>query len=773
MLKKFNDFIKESYSSNLGFIKPREDFYLINESQESTSQHEAIKLVMNKFGWDKEKANNFVRVDLRNDITPLRDKQIGKFTLGVTRMYCDGELNDASTISNLNATLKLLTAHLGEYDRNLNGLHVDELISKFEKNRENNIKQEKQEISKMKFGESDYEIVKIESYNDAKKYYEYTNPNSRWCLTHMENMYESYTCGGINQIYFCLKNGFKNIKADVGKDAPLDEYGLSMLSIIVNENGELAFCTCRWNHANNGNDNMMDAVEISKVVNVDFYETFKPNTKWEDMINDAKQRLKNGENPRNIFKYVSRFENGFALVELNKRYNFINSDNEIISDKWFEDAESFDKCGFARIQLNNKHNFINGKGEYLSKDWFDYAEFVFNDGYCKVGLKTNKYKYNFINTKGEYLLKDWVDGASSFDEGFAIVKYSSNYKDRFNFINIDGEFLSDEYFDDVTHFKNGYAKVILDDKVNFIDKKGKIISDVWYDNVNSFNDGFAVVYTDLNGKYNFIDTKGKILSDKWFDDADDFNNEMAFVKLNKKYNYINVNGEFLFKDWLDVDGVYAFEGEFAKIRVNSKYNLINTNGEYLLKDWYDTIRPFYCERALVSNLKKGYNFINTDGKFISDVWFEDAQDFEYDFSRVVLDGKCNFINKDGKLLSKMWFNYNWDFQKNGLAKVEKDGVYNYINNKGEIISDIYFDAASQFRGGFAIVEKDDKYNLISVDGKLLSDKWFDYVEHFNKHGYSLVVLDDEYNYIDVDGKLIRDKWFKSKDELRNYCKDII
>jgi hypothetical protein len=58
---------------------------------------------MTKLNWDKERANQFVRVDLRNDITSLRDKQIAKFTLGVTRMFVDGQLRDANTIANLNA----------------------------------------------------------------------------------------------------------------------------------------------------------------------------------------------------------------------------------------------------------------------------------------------------------------------------------------------------------------------------------------------------------------------------------------------------------------------------------------------------------------------------------------------------------------------------------------------------------------------------------------------------------------------------------------------
>ena len=347
MIKLFNEYIKESYN-NLGFIKSRSNYYLINESQESKSQSEAIKLVMDKCGWDKAKADNFIRVDLRNDITSLRDKQIGKFTLGITRMYLNNEITDANIISDINATLKLLTAHLNEYDRNLNGLSAEELISKFKRVRENNVKKEKQEINRIKFGVSDYEIVKIDSFNDAKKYYKYTYPDSRWCLTHMEDMYDSYTCDGINQIYFCLKHGFEDIKPVVGENAPLDEYGLSMLSIIVNEEGELAYCTTRWNHDNEGNDNAMNSVEISKVVNVNFYEVFKPNTKWKDMINNAIQRLNNGESPKKIFDEVYDFKDGYATVKLNDKFNFINTNGEILSDRWFDYVFYF-KDGYAKV----------------------------------------------------------------------------------------------------------------------------------------------------------------------------------------------------------------------------------------------------------------------------------------------------------------------------------------------------------------------------------------------------------------------------------------
>lgn len=119
---------------------------LLTESQESKSQAESMRYLETNLGWSHEKADNFVRVDLRQDITSLRDRKIAKFTLGVTRMFCNGELNDARIISDLNATLKLLSAHLNEYDRNLNGLSASELIERFAQVRQDKVDAEKGEI---------------------------------------------------------------------------------------------------------------------------------------------------------------------------------------------------------------------------------------------------------------------------------------------------------------------------------------------------------------------------------------------------------------------------------------------------------------------------------------------------------------------------------------------------------------------------------------------------------------------------------------------------
>ena len=388
--------------------------HLLTESQESSSQKEAIRYVEQHFGWPHEKANNFVRIDLRNDITSLRDKKIGKFTLGVTRMFCNGELRDANIISNLNATLKLLSAHLNEYDRNLNGLSASELIQRFSKHRQDNLEAEKEDIDAMDFSNgSNYNIVPINSFEEANQYYKYTNPNSRWCLTHMEDMFDSYTCGGINQIYFCLQNGFENIPPKVGEGTPLDEYGLSMLSIIVNEKGELAYCTTRWNHDNGGTDSSMSTKEISQVVGVNFYNTFKPNNKWKDLLAQVEQRLANGEDPRDVFDWVNSFNDGFAVVRLNEKHNYINTEGKFISSQWFDTAWNFSN-GLGVVELNGKYNLINTEGKLISSQWFNFWDVVeLNGKFYKLdtsgrlrNVNENKqYKTN-SNMKQKIVLKE-------------------------------------------------------------------------------------------------------------------------------------------------------------------------------------------------------------------------------------------------------------------------------------------------------------------------------------------------------------------------------
>lgn len=464
-MERMNNINKYGYSS------------LLTESQESKSQDKAKTLVQQCFGWNRERADKFVREELRNDITALRDKKIGKFTLGVTRMYCDGQIQDASTISNLNTTLALMIPHINEYDQNLNGLSAEELINRFKQIRQDNTNQKRGEIDSIQFGESQYTIIPINSYEEAQKYYKYTYNQSRWCLTHKRDMYDAYTCDGINQIYFCLKNGFENIEPIVGANAPLDEYGLSMISVIVNESGELAFCTCRWNHGNGGSDSVMDEVTLSKVLNVNFYNVFKPNNKWASAISECIERLKRGEKPGNIFDGVWRQDNGLYLVKLMNKYNFLRPDGTFVweGEKWFDRANDFDN-GTARVYIEGKGgNYLYPDGTFLweGEKWFAWVDY-FRNGFGLVKIEGKG--WNFLRPDGTLVWKGekWFDDAYKFYDGFAMVYIKGK---GWNYLRSDGTLVwkGEKWFDETDFFNyNGFAIVFLDGEEFELDKDGNL-----------------------------------------------------------------------------------------------------------------------------------------------------------------------------------------------------------------------------------------------------------------------------------------------------------
>ena len=392
--------------------------HILTESQESKSIDAAKKLYMQRTKCSREEADEFVRITLRNDLPILRKPNAAKFILGVTRMFLDRQITDARTISQLNTTLEYVSsdAHINEYDRNLNGMSAQDLIQRFAKAVSDDFEKNKSDINSMNFeGKSQYNIVRIDSFEQAQQYGKYTS----WCVTHYENMFNSYTNDGIGQFYFCLRNGFENEKAVKGENCPLDNYGLSMIAVSVDENGRLNTCTCRWNHDNGGNDSIMNPKQISEVIGMNFYQTFKPNNKWKELVDNCMQRLANGEDLIDVFDYVWSFNEGFAAVRLNDKCNFINTRGELLCNEWFDECRYF-YDGFAAVKLNGKYNFINTHGELLWNEWFDSCG-NFSDGFARVKLNG---KYNFINTRGELLWKGdkWFNSCGGFYNGFAEVK---------------------------------------------------------------------------------------------------------------------------------------------------------------------------------------------------------------------------------------------------------------------------------------------------------------------------------------------------------------
>src|SRR5574344_2110471 len=158
-----------------------------------------------------------------------------------------------------------------------------------------------------------------------------------------------------------------------------------------------------------------------------------------------KQRLANGEDPEDIFNYVGEFENGFAIVRLDRiGWNFLKPDGTLLwpGDTWFDECDDFQN-GFARVQYKREWCRLTQSGDLIStKQYFQQIEQRLANG--EDPKKIFSYIGKVVN-------------------GFSVVQI----KDKgYNFLKRDGTLLwnGDKWFDICYNFYNGFATVEIDGK---------------------------------------------------------------------------------------------------------------------------------------------------------------------------------------------------------------------------------------------------------------------------------------------------------------------
>ena len=92
------------------------------------------------------------------------------------------------------------------------------------------------------------------------------------------------------------------------------------------------------------------------------------NNSFEEKVAEVKQQLQNGVNPEDVFDYVGQFQYGFVWMKLGDKWNFINTDGNILrEDLWFDEAGYFSD-GFVRVKLNGKYNYLDTNGNLYDLD---------------------------------------------------------------------------------------------------------------------------------------------------------------------------------------------------------------------------------------------------------------------------------------------------------------------------------------------------------------------------------------------------------------------
>ena len=220
-----------------------------------------------------------------------------------------------------------------------------------------------------------YEVLVINNMKEAYEYGQYSCHKSILCFTTHEDMWRKFTANGANKVYLVLNKRWKEIKEEWGENNPYDEYGLSMIFVFVNPEGNIAFSNTRWNHGTREHvsnvDNSFTKADLSKLLHVNFNSVFKPFSEAElrqkgiVTVKMAKRMLEQGADPKDVFDSVEEFVNGFAKVRLNDKYSFINTNGNLIGDgnMWFDGVGGFNS-GFAQVVLNDRWYLMDTKLQF-------------------------------------------------------------------------------------------------------------------------------------------------------------------------------------------------------------------------------------------------------------------------------------------------------------------------------------------------------------------------------------------------------------------------
>lgn len=154
---------------------------MLNENAETNNVNAAKQYMRKELGMDAETSTNVI-VGIKQSVPNVRLLKM-KYTLGIARLYCNKQLEDASTIHKLNKIIYFasLNEYAASYDRNLNNLSFSELdnifapiIAKYDEGER--LKSSSQENERTP--NANYQIVRINSFDDAFKYRE----NVDWCV---------------------------------------------------------------------------------------------------------------------------------------------------------------------------------------------------------------------------------------------------------------------------------------------------------------------------------------------------------------------------------------------------------------------------------------------------------------------------------------------------------------------------------------------------------------------------------------------------------------
>lgn len=277
---------------------------------------------------------------------------------------------------------------------------------------------------------------------------------------------------------------------------------------------------------------------------------------------------------------------GYALVESNGKYGYIDCDGNLAIDLQFDDADIF-MNGLAAVAIGTKCGVIDTKGNYIINPQFDKPEYSFSMTFDSnnnlVASKNNK--QGVVNVSGKVIIPFEYDYVLSIYNETEIIGYKAVDGLNCIFFDKNGKQISNDYFDSDSSFGFGDGLYVIkkDDKFGYMNTNGEIVISPQYDKATTFENGIACIQ--YNNEYGCIDKQGKTVVEPQFDEMKNFSEDLAAIKISGKWGYIDKSGK------IKISPIYDeadnFSDGIAKVETNNKIGYIDKSGKYKIEPIYD------------------------------------------------------------------------------------------------------------------------------------------------------------------------------------------
>jgi hypothetical protein len=149
-----------------------------------------------------------------------------------------------------------------------------------------------------------------------------------------------------------------------------------------------------------------------------------------------------------------------------------------------------------------------------------------------------------------------------------------------------------------------------------------------------------------------------------------------------------------------------------------------------------------------------------------------GNEFVYPASLKTMDGtKWGYINEKGEFEIQPEFSYALDFQKNGLATIEKAGKYGSIDRCGNEIIPIKFESTIDFTESRAAVVFEGGFHVINEQGDLLTKRPFNYISMFQEGRAMFSDIDTygnfRYGYLNKEGDVAIELQYETASDFKD------